>query len=49
MNTDVIVTVMNPPTIIDGNILLIRYCLSSSVSPRALHVDSVIIASQGKP
>ena len=48
-NTEVIVTVVKPPTIMDGNILLIRYWNSSSVLPKALQVDSVMIASGGKP
>ena len=33
----------------DGNILLSRYFLSSSVCPTPLQVDSVMIASHGKP
>ena len=44
MITDVIVTVVKPPTIMGGNILLIRYSFSSGVSARALQVFSVIIA-----
>ena len=47
--TEVIVTVTNPPTTMDGNILLIRYPRSSGSSVSELQVFSVIIASQGKP
>ena len=49
MITDVMVTVINPPVIMEGNILLIRYALSSSLAPSALQVDSVMIASHGNP
>ena len=49
ITTEVMVTVVKPPTIMGGNILLIRYSFSSGVSARALQVFSVIIALGGNP
>ena len=44
MITDVIVTVVKPPTIMGGNILLIRNSFSSGVLARAVQVASVMTA-----
>lgn len=49
ITTEVMVTVVKPPTIMGGNILLIRNSFSSGVCARAVQVASVMMALGGKP
>ena len=47
--TDVMVTVTNPPTSMDGNIRLMRNSFSSGDVARESQVDSVMMILGGKP